>query len=76
MPEVLSRPLVVNLWGMTGVGKTDLVRRLVAALGLQERFVELELSSTDAQSRFDLVADRLAPGRHLSARTREMRRQT
>ena len=68
MPEVLSRPLVVNLWGMTGVGKTDLVRRLVAALGLQERFVELELSSTDAQSRFDLVADRLADAGVLDGR--------
>lgn len=60
MPEVLSRPLVVNLWGMTGVGKTDLVRRLIGALQVQDRFVELELSNTDAESRFDLVAERLA----------------
>jgi ATP-dependent Clp protease ATP-binding subunit ClpA len=29
MPEVITRPVIVNLWGMTGVGKTDLVRRLV-----------------------------------------------
>ncbi len=29
MPEVLSRPVILNLWGMTGVGKTDLVRKLV-----------------------------------------------
>ena len=28
MPEILTRPVIVNLWGMTGVGKTDLVRRL------------------------------------------------
>ena len=68
MPEVLSRPLVVNLWGMTGVGKTDLVRRLVGALQLQERFVELELSNTDAESRFDLVADRLADAGVLDGR--------
>jgi hypothetical protein len=32
MPEVLSRPVIINLWGMTGVGKTDLVRRLVRAI--------------------------------------------
>ena len=24
-PEILTRPLVINLWGMTGVGKTDLI---------------------------------------------------
>ena len=25
-PELQFRPLVINLWGMTGVGKTDLVK--------------------------------------------------
>ncbi len=48
MPEVLSRPVIVNLWGMTGVGKTDLVRRLVKALDFQERFCEVELSNSDS----------------------------
>lgn len=47
MPAVLSRPVIVNLWGMTGVGKTDLVRRLVKHLDIQERFVEIELSNND-----------------------------
>jgi hypothetical protein len=46
-PEVLRRPVIINLWGMTGVGKTDLVRRLVAGLGLTSRFVEIELSNID-----------------------------
>ena len=35
MPEILRRPVIVNLWGMTGVGKTDLVRKLVDALDLK-----------------------------------------
>lgn len=47
MPEVLSRPVIINLWGMTGVGKTDLVRRLVKSLNQQERFIEVELSNGD-----------------------------
>jgi cell division protease FtsH len=47
MPELLQRPVIVNLWGMTGVGKTDLVRKLVRALGFQERFAEIELSNID-----------------------------
>jgi hypothetical protein len=50
MPEVLSRPVIVNLWGMTGVGKTDLVRRLVRAIDFQERFAEVELSNSDSTS--------------------------
>jgi hypothetical protein len=50
MPEILSRPIIVNLWGMTGVGKTDLVRRLVKCLNFQDRFVEIELSHTEGSS--------------------------
>ena len=29
LPEVQSRPLIINLWGITGVGKTDLIRKFV-----------------------------------------------
>ncbi len=47
MPEALTRPVIINLWGMTGVGKTDLIRRLVVALEMQDRFVEVELSNGD-----------------------------
>lgn len=47
MPELLTRPIIVNLWGMTGVGKTDLVRHLVKCLNYQDRFVEIELSNVD-----------------------------
>ncbi len=48
MPEVLSRPIIVNLWGMTGVGKTDLIRKLVSKLNYQDRFTEVELSNGDS----------------------------
>ena len=50
MPEILTRPIIVCLWGMTGVGKTDLVRRLAQYLEFQERFVEIELGNTDNTS--------------------------
>ena len=50
MPEILSRPVVINLWGMTGVGKTDLIRKLVSKLDFQDRFVEIELSHSDNNS--------------------------
>jgi cell division protease FtsH len=46
MPELLRRPVIINLWGMTGVGKTDLVRRLVQALNLGPKFFEIRMSTT------------------------------
>lgn len=55
MPEILTRPIIVCLWGMTGVGKTDLVRRLVQYLEFQERFVEVELGNTDNTTYFSSV---------------------
>jgi cell division protease FtsH len=59
MPEVISRPVIINLWGMTGVGKTDLVRRLVRHLDIQERFVEIELNNGDTTTWHSSVASRL-----------------
>ncbi|MFD1819324.1 cell division protease FtsH [Pseudarcicella hirudinis] len=48
MPEILTRPIIINLWGMTGVGKTDLVRKLVTKLEFQDRFAEIELSNNES----------------------------
>lgn len=45
MPELLERPLIINLWGTTGVGKTDLVRRLTKELGFAEKYVEVQLDT-------------------------------
>ena len=57
IPEILTRPVVINLWGMTGVGKTDLVRKTVSYLGFQNRFVEIELSNNDETSWSKSVSD-------------------
>lgn len=48
MPQILSRPVIINLWGMTGVGKTDLIRKLIKKLAYQDRFVEIELSNGES----------------------------
>jgi len=44
-PEILTRPVIINLWGLTGVGKTDLVRTLVKELNFVDNFVEVQLSN-------------------------------
>jgi Peptidase family M41/C-terminal, D2-small domain, of ClpB protein len=45
MPELITRPVIINLWGLTGVGKTDLIRRLMKYLDFSDNFIELELNN-------------------------------
>jgi hypothetical protein len=60
MPEALNRPVIVNLWGMTGVGKTDLIRKMVKFLDFQDRFAEIELSNIDNSSWMNNVSQILS----------------
>lgn len=50
MPELMTRPCIVCLVGPTGVGKTDLVRRLVKLLGFQDKYCEIELANNNSSS--------------------------
>lgn len=45
-PEFLRRPTIINLWGMTGVGKTDLVRSLVSELDLLDKFCNIDMNNS------------------------------
>lgn len=42
-PEIQFRPLIISLWGITGVGKTDLVRTLVKLLNFNDKFIEIQM---------------------------------
>ncbi len=44
-PEIQFRPLIISLWGITGVGKTDLVRTLVSLLNLTDKFIEIQMDT-------------------------------
>lgn len=43
LPQLISRPVVVCLWGLTGTGKTQLTRKLAQKLGFYDRFVEVQM---------------------------------
>ncbi len=43
LPGLVSRPVIVCLWGLTGTGKTQLVRRLAQLLDFYDRFVEVQM---------------------------------
>lgn len=45
MGESQARPLVVNLWGMTGVGKTTLVKRFLELWNPDEQVVNFNMGS-------------------------------
>lgn len=49
-PELQIRPTIICLWGLTGVGKTDLVRKLVSYLHMQDRFLEIEMEGNNGTS--------------------------
>ena len=51
LPELVSRPVIVCLWGLTGTGKTQLVRRLAQLLGFYDRFVEVQMDGFSARVR-------------------------
>lgn len=51
LPGQQERPRIVNLWGMTGVGKTALVQELVLALDMQKRFYPVDFGNTQWHAR-------------------------
>lgn len=62
-PELISRPVIINLWGLTGVGKTHLVRRLVQLLEFNDRFVEVQMDGvTSSSSNRDTTIARILGG--------------
>jgi len=56
-PEIQERPLVINLWGMTGVGKTALVKRLSSLLNYDKKLFRFDMGDkkTDYRSMRDIL---------------------
>ena len=54
-PETLSKPLIVNLWGITGTFKTSVLRRLVELLGKKQDFREIDARNLLSDSFKNLV---------------------
>lgn len=42
-PQMQERPVVINLWGLTGTGKTSLVQRLAQLLNFGDNFYHFDL---------------------------------
>jgi len=44
LSDIQESPLIINLWGLTGVGKTSLIKRLVEILNCKDRFFKFDLN--------------------------------
>jgi len=53
LPQCISRPVIVCLWGLTGTGKTQLTRRLAQLLGFYDRFVEIQMDGFSNGADYD-----------------------
>lgn len=54
-PEVITRPVVVSLWGMTGTGKSSVIRRMIELLDLKSKSMFIDCGEvTNDNSYFNL----------------------
>ncbi|MDH4471342.1 MAG: hypothetical protein QE487_01975 [Fluviicola sp.] len=49
-PKAQLRPMVINLWGMTGSGKTALVKKLVELLAYEKLYVQIDMGEFESDS--------------------------
>lgn len=49
-PEAQLRPMVINLWGLTGSGKTALVKQLVQLLEFNKRYIQIDMGEFESDS--------------------------
>lgn len=54
-PEMQDRPVIINLWGLTGIGKTSLIKRLVELLNYSEHYFRFDLG--ECTSRYYDIQD-------------------
>lgn len=59
LPDIQEKPVVVNLWGLTGVGKTSLVNRLVELLDFEDSFYRFDLGEKEGSFSFRDSLDEL-----------------
>lgn len=58
-PEVIDRPQVISLWGMTGTGKTSVVRRLLELLELSSSTIFFDCGTEDSSETRN-IADKIS----------------
>jgi len=58
-PHLQERPVVVNLWGLTGTGKTALINRLTHHLKWEEKHFSFDLRTNDKINGIDDILEEI-----------------
>lgn len=66
LPELQEKPVVINLWGLTGVGKTSLVSRLTELIDFKDRFFRFDLGEKEGSLSFRDSLDELCENKDSS----------
>lgn len=53
-PQLQSRPLVVNIWGLSGTGKTQLVKRISQLLDIEKDYVYFNFGSISESTSWEI----------------------
>lgn len=56
-PEIQERPIIINLWGLTGTGKTSLVKRIVQLIGYDHLYYNFDMA--ESQDKYFDIQDKL-----------------
>jgi hypothetical protein len=46
-PDLQEKPITINLWGLTGVGKSSLINRLAELIGFQQKYYRIDLGEIE-----------------------------
>lgn len=58
-PEIIKRPVVISLWGMTGTGKTSVVKRFIELLGLSSNSIFFDCGLEASESSTNSISDKI-----------------
>jgi cell division protease FtsH len=59
LSEIQDRPFIINLWGLTGVGKTSLIHRLVTLINYTNNFYRIDLGHKKGKNSLSKTIDEL-----------------
>jgi len=57
-PELIERPVVVSIWGLTGTGKTSVIRRLVEELELLDKTLFFDCGAEESSD--DSISNKIS----------------
>jgi cell division protease FtsH len=64
--ELQDKPLVINLWGLTGVGKTSLLNRIVELLEFKDYYFRFDMGKKRGMFSFNSALDDLCDNKDAS----------